>query len=191
MVRHTCFIPFCLLSFFLSRVLQVSRLKATDGLIAHKYPEHKVFVTSPNMDCLTEPLLGEQTVRLKKQLHYGVHDPLLFAQPFSSRTPHLCLIRYPGGTHFDTTIFWDIPPEDKSELANGHQLLTVPLGLIAKDYTTLLDEQFRLLQVSASVISSASEPKVHEYIKRMRYLLARLASPATYPEALMVFRIAV
>ncbi|KAJ3729252.1 hypothetical protein C8R42DRAFT_637531 [Lentinula raphanica] len=123
----------------LHRLAVVLPLKSYEGLIGIKYTEERVFMTSPNMDVLTAPLLGPQTIFLRQQMHYGEHDPCLVAQPFSSQTPWLSVIQYPYADGYASAIPWVLPVKEEFEPIDGHKLAENPLGTIPVHYTTELN----------------------------------------------------
>ncbi|KAJ3725284.1 hypothetical protein C8R42DRAFT_640173 [Lentinula raphanica] len=168
-------------------------LKSYEGLIGIKYTEEKVFMTSPNMEVLTVPLLGRQTISLRQQMHYAEHDPCLVAQPFSSQTPWLSVIQYPYAYGYASAIPWHLPVEQEFEPIDGHKLAENPLGLIPDHYTTELNRYFLALNATASthrpsIASQSSEPvykkRMNDYSSRLRYLLTKLASPLLFDEAI-------
>lgn len=70
------------------------------------------------MDTLTEPLIGDLNIRLRRDFHYGEHDPLYMPQPFNEATAHLACIPFPGtGAN---TIYWSFPDEASFEPIAGH-----------------------------------------------------------------------
>ncbi|KAE9388811.1 hypothetical protein BT96DRAFT_947324 [Gymnopus androsaceus JB14] len=178
-----------------------STLKSYDGLVGRRYPELGIFLTSPNMDTMTEPLLGDLTVRLRRDFHYGEHDPIYMPQLFHESTAYLTCIPFPGTG--DNLIFWLLPDEATFEPIPGQALSNVPLGLLP---TYLLEH----LDSAASVISDrinsptpvsapanapgpsslTNDTKIKEYRARFGYIMSCLRSPSTFPEAFMLFRIA-
>ncbi|KAJ3751683.1 hypothetical protein EV360DRAFT_89480 [Lentinula raphanica] len=134
-------------------------------------------MTSPNMEVLTVPLLGRQTISLRQQMHYGEHDPCLVAQPFSSQMPWLSVIQYPYTDGYASAIPWVLPVEEEFEPIDGHKLAENPLGTIPVHYTH-----------RPSIASQSSEPvykkRMNDYSSRLRYLLTKLASPLLFDEAI-------
>lgn len=172
--------------------LQALLLKSYEGRIGCRYPELNFFVTSPNMDKLPDSILGPQNIRLRQQLHYGTHDPCLVPQPFNTLTPHLPLIRFPGGPQMTTMIFWFLPPEEEFEAIDGHKLSLTPLGRISSHYLSQLKHQYHEILTSATSSSSSvnGHPKIREYRTRIRVLFDRLTTPATFQQASMLWRLA-
>lgn len=149
------------------------------------------------MDVLTEPLLGVQEIRLRRDLHYGEHDPLFVPQVYHPSTPHLICIPLAGTT--DSNIMWFLPSEDDFEPIDGHKLSTIPLGLLRHTLVDAFsDEHHRIIlrmdthssATSSSHPSLSSDPKIKDYRARGRYLLNRLACPMTFNQVRMVWRIA-
>lgn len=149
---------------------------------------------------MTEPLLGIQTIRLRRDFHYGEHDPLFMPQPFDESTPHLMCIWFPGSG--DNSIFWTLLTEDLFEPIAGQALSSNPLGRLPSEQITQLHGAYEniLLYVSSPAPVKApfdaptsaaltKDPKVKEYSSRFRYLLNRLYSPSIFAKALMVWRI--
>lgn len=170
-------------------------------MVGRHYPELDIFITSPNMDTLTEPLLGTQTVHLRRDLHYGEHDPCLMPQPFDNDNPHLACLHYPGmGTH---RIFWSLPSKESFEPLPGHNLSDIPLGHLPPieleqlhgtfmDLKLILDSPPPAYAPDGAPSSTAlnADLKVKEYQSRFHYLFTRLADSAIYSEAAMLWRIA-
>lgn len=166
-------------------------MKSYEGLIGCKYPAHDVFVTSPNMETLPHPLLGVQQIRMRKQFHYGEHDPNLVAQPFNEQIPYLCLIPYPYTTDATNTTVWYMPQESTFEPIDGHRLSQDPLGLLPDNDVRLLEMQFHDLTTSFSQlppsqisVSSAQSSRMKDYKTRIRFLINRLRTPMLWAEAI-------
>lgn len=147
------------------------------------------------MNTLTEPLLGIQEIRLRRDLHYGEHDPLLMPQLFNSINPHLTCIPLPSAA--DNTIMWRLPSEDDFEPIDGHKLSAVPLGLFNQTLIKHFSNEYHSiisgmdLQPNATGHPSLSaDSKIKDYRSRARYLLNRLTCPATFKQAHMTWRIA-
>lgn len=174
-------------------VFQASLLKSYEGLVGRKYSEYGYFVTSPNMTTMPHLPFGNQNIRLRRQLHYGEHDPCLVPQPFNINARHLSLIRFPGGDT-DTTIFWTYPSELEFEPIDGQRLSDTPLGRIPSSYTDTLNQLFHQLTISSASSTYASDvsndSSVKDYRRRYRSLVARLQHPATLTEALATWRLA-
>lgn len=162
-------------------------LKSYEGLVGQHYPTQKLILTSPNMSTIPDINVGPQNIRLRRQFHYGEHDPCLSPQPFDLRVPHLILLRFPGGGDNSTTIWWTVPSELEFEPIDGHKLSSEPLGFLPKHYVDTLKSMSDSLVPSDA--KSTTDSKVKEYRSRIRYLFTRLSTPSTYPEALMVFRL--
>ncbi|KAJ3722268.1 hypothetical protein C8R42DRAFT_641697 [Lentinula raphanica] len=129
-------------------------------------------MTSPNMDVLTTPLLGPQTIFLRQQMHYGEHDPCLVAQPFSSQMPWLSVIQYPYADGYTSAIPWVLPVEEEFEPIDGHKLAENPLGTIPVHYTTELNWYFLALNTTASMhrpsrVSQSTEPVYKKHMNAL------------------------
>jgi hypothetical protein len=152
-------------------------------------------------------LLGIQNIRLRKELHYGEHDPCFSPQPFHEETPHLPLIPFPGSSEGATDVLWVIPSEDDFEPIAGQTFSPTPVGLISKNCIDQLDVELTRISNRTSIpprpsSSSTGEDdhanprqpstdhKVQTYRTRIRYLLQRLWAPSVYNEAVMMWRIA-
>lgn len=167
-------------------------------MVGRRYPDLNIVVTSPNMNTMTNAIYGTERIRLRKEYHYGEHDPCLVAQPFSLRTPHLACMPFPGSG--DSNVLWALPSEDEFHPIDGYKLASIPLGVIDKNVVEQLHEKFlqirsRGLLLVPSLLSVAStaaqsDPKVKEYCARAQYLLTRLLSPSIEQEALMTWRLA-
>ncbi|KAG7090327.1 hypothetical protein E1B28_011923 [Marasmius oreades] len=70
-------------------------IRSFEGRVGNAYPGD-VIVTTPNMDYLYAPPINERRVRLRKDLHFGEDDPLLFPQPFNRNIAHLSVIQLPS-----------------------------------------------------------------------------------------------
>lgn len=149
------------------------------------------------MNMLTEPLLGIQEIRLRRDLHYGEHDPLLMPQLYNSSIPHLSCI--PLASAADNTIMWRLPSEDDFEPIDGHKLSAIPLGLFTKTLVGHLSHEYHNVlsgidsQPNTNNIacpSLSADSKIKDYRSRARYLLNQLACPATFKRARMTWRIA-
>lgn len=142
--------------------------------------------------------LGVQNVRLRRELHYGEHDPCLAPQPFDLSTAHLTVIRFPGSapstaTPGDgyTTILWARPSETDFEPIAGQTLSENPVGLMSSNLIEQLEKEVEdIYRRLSSPRNPAADPKVKEYRARIRYLLARLRSPSVSSEANMIWSIA-
>ena len=166
-------------------------MKSYEGLIGCKYPAHDVFVTSPNMKTLSHPLLGNQQIRMRQQLHFGEHDSCLVAQPFNEQTAYLCLIPYPYTSNATNTAPWTVPSESAFEPIDGHRPSQNPLGLIPEDSVCALETHFHDLSTSFSQlppsersISSFHSSRMKDYKNRIRFLLNRLRTPMLWDEAI-------
>lgn len=182
----------------ISSYLQASILKSFEGLVGCRFPDSKVYITSPNMDTMYPPLLGTQHICMRRQLHFGEHDPCLAPQLFDERTPHLTCIPFPGST--DNNILWMLPSENDFEPIEGHKLAKDPIGHLPQHLLDHLNDEYTriLLGLGAGArdssslktsVSAANDPKVKEYRSRIRYLLSHLQSPSKFGEALMVWHI--
>ncbi|KAJ3710903.1 hypothetical protein DFJ43DRAFT_1044488 [Lentinula guzmanii] len=150
-----------------------------------------LFVTSPNMDVLTLPLVGTQTIRHRLQLHYGEHDPFLVAQPFDIRTAYLAMIRYPHSSDSTTTILWDLLDESEFEPIVDQKLADDPLGKFPNHHVEQLDQYHQTVRSSHSQLAHTqgmsdhwAKSRIEEYSYGIWYLLAKLDSPMLYVEAL-------
>ncbi|KAJ3978883.1 hypothetical protein F5890DRAFT_1559526, partial [Lentinula detonsa] len=103
-----------------------------DGRVGNILPGN-IIVTSPNSNFLFSPMLqpNERQVRLRKDNHFGQHDPLFFPQPFVPSQAHLALIRAPSAdTSHKWALAWKLPTESDFEpvdvdcIAKGLGLLT-------------------------------------------------------------------
>lgn len=139
------------------------------------------------MNCIPLPLLGTQRIRLRKQLHFGEHNPSLCPQPFNIHTAHLTLIQFPGPSEFVSDILWRTPGGDEFELITGHTLSNFPLGRIPSKYLMLLEAEYNTLPAHSNIIADL---KIRDYCCTIRQMLDRLASPATFTEALMTWCLA-
>lgn len=134
-------------------------------------------------------LLGIQTIRLRHGMYYGEHDPCFTPQPFNfSLAPHLALIPYPGS--LPTITLWVCPTEDEFEPIAGHRLSPIPLGRFSKELVALLEKEFLDILANSDSKASKGDPKGREYCTRIRILINCLLLPATFPQALMTWRIA-
>lgn len=126
-------------------------------------------------------------MRLRRQFHYGEHDPCFSPQPFDMQTPHLSLLRFPGPGTGDNhmTIWWSIPSEEDFEPIDGHKLSPNPLGYLPKAHIDILKSMSDLLTLSN--MKMVTNLKVKEYCSRLHYLFTHLSTLATFSEALMVF----
>lgn len=145
------------------------------------------------MDTLPEILLGEQDIRLRRDFHYGKHDPLFVPQLYNSLIPHLMCIPLAGT--IDSNIMWYLPSDKEFEAIPGHKLSSVPLDLIIPTLVEHLSNEYHcfVLQFTSSDTvrpSISTDAKIRDYHSRMNYLLNRLACPTTFNQARMVWRIA-
>lgn len=133
-------------------------------------------------------LLGVQNIRLREGFHFGEHDPCFAPQPFNlSLVPHLALIPFPDS--MDTNILWVFPTEDEFELIPGHLLSPIPLGRISQDLITILEKCFFDMVASQKSPMSNAHPKGREYRACIRILISRLLLPATFKQAVMLWRL--
>lgn len=133
-------------------------------------------------------LLGVQNIRLRQGLHFGEHDPCFAPQPFNlSLAPHLALIPFPGS--MDTNILWVCPTEGEFEPIAGHALSPLPLGRIPEPLITMLERCYLDMVASRKSAASNAHPKGREYWTRIRILISRLRSPATFQQAVIVWRL--
>ncbi|KAJ3779433.1 hypothetical protein GGU10DRAFT_338030, partial [Lentinula aff. detonsa] len=107
-------------------------LMSLDGRVGNILPGN-IIVTSPNSNFLFSPMLqpNERRVRLRKDNHFGQHDPLFCPQPFVPSQAHLALIRAPSAdTSHKWALAWKLPTESDFEpvdvdcIAKGLGLLT-------------------------------------------------------------------
>ncbi|KAJ3766647.1 hypothetical protein FB446DRAFT_849579 [Lentinula raphanica] len=181
-------------------------IKSYNGSVGRVYPNLARYITSPNSSYLPDPLVGPQSIRLRKHLHYGQHDPLLMPQPFSIKTPHLPLIRRPDSTS-DLRILWARPEEDQFDAIDGFKLSAQPIGLLLGPMVDALEHAyFEIIErmsswaiasaSSSSGTSSSSTPpqssrtdvQVKSYRGQISYLLGHLRSiPSSFSESRMIF----
>ncbi|KAJ3816185.1 hypothetical protein F5880DRAFT_1441561, partial [Lentinula raphanica] len=95
---------------FITHAPQATIMKSYNGRVGCVYSASNIFLTSPNSNVLPEPIWGTQDVRLRKQLHFGEHDPNFNPQFFSSSRPYLPLIRIPDLDDY-LKILWYFPSE--------------------------------------------------------------------------------
>lgn len=148
------------------------------------------------MQTMYPPLLGTQHIRMRRQPHFGEHDPCLAPQLFDESTPHLICIPFPGST--DNNILWTLPSEIDFEPIEGHKLAEDPIGHLPKHLLDRLSEEYTHIVLalgardsssSKAPVSATNDPKVKEYRSRIHYLLSHLQSPLKFSEALMVWHI--
>ncbi|KAJ3755853.1 hypothetical protein EV360DRAFT_85501 [Lentinula raphanica] len=177
-------------------------MKSYNGRVGCIYSESNIFLTSPNSDVLPEPVWGIQDVRLRKQLHFGQHDPDFNPQFFSMSRAYLALIRIPDLNDY-LNILWHLPSEVDFEPIDGFKLAAVPIGRFPKIqldalehalvtiYTRIDDAKFASSSsssVASTTSSLRSHPKIKEYQGRIRYLLSQLSTAAApYSESLMIW----
>lgn len=101
--------------------------------------------------------------------------------------PHLALIQFPGPSEFVSDIVWRAPGEDEFEPIAGHMLSNFSLGQIPNQYIMLLEAEYNMLPAHFNV---HADQKIKEYRQTFRQMLERLASPGTFMEALMIWRLA-
>ncbi|KAJ3739147.1 hypothetical protein DFH05DRAFT_1457453 [Lentinula detonsa] len=68
-----------------------SNIRAFDGRVGSFFPQHSLFVTSPNMDVVHAPLAMCKT-RMRADHSFGKDDPLFWPQPFHRSIGHLAVI---------------------------------------------------------------------------------------------------
>ncbi len=179
----------------------MAAIKSYEGRVGRRYPEFGVFVTSPNMDTMTDLHLGNQNIRMRKEYHFGEHDPCFTPQPFNSRTSHLTCLQFPQSVNVGFSEFmWFLPRPDDFTLINSN-VSSVCLGVIRQDLHNVLSNQFLKIKkhVSAVLNSSAEgtdsnkrikgDTKLWDYWARIQYLLGRMSAPSTYEEAAMTWRL--
>ncbi|KAJ7598319.1 hypothetical protein C8J56DRAFT_1039190 [Mycena floridula] len=49
-------------------------------------------VTTPNSDCILTPPIGTCSVSMKLDYHFGIHDPIIYPQPYVPNVAYLCAI---------------------------------------------------------------------------------------------------
>ncbi|KAJ3748452.1 hypothetical protein DFH05DRAFT_1520032 [Lentinula detonsa] len=157
--------------------MQPPATQSYEGLVGARWPEHGVFVTSPNMKVLSPPLLGPQKICERLQYHFGEHDPCLVAQPFDASTAFLSVIQYPYGVNMSSLIPWAVPDRIEFEPVLGQTLAHNPLGHLKRQ---LVDE----LESSAQSLLSRARPKLNDYQTRIRILLSQLKRPLLFNEAI-------
>lgn len=168
-------------------------IRSFEGLVGCKFPEHSTFVTSPNMQMIYHPLLGERHVRMRCDWHFGEDDPLHHPQPWSSKIGHLAVIRIanqdttrPG----DTILWWpphidDFEPIDHQS-ATTSQTPTSALGHINQTHRELLLGAIVpvLKRTSPFLQKDAWVRLLSAHLKTLRALLDL---PASFTEAAIVF----
>ncbi|KAL0573802.1 hypothetical protein V5O48_008147 [Marasmius crinis-equi] len=170
---------------------------AEHGIVGAVFDEHGVFVTSPNLEFIPPPLQGSRSIRMRKDWHFGEEDPVYFPQPFSTRVGHLACIPNPSTDISNPhRIAWQVPsagdfiPFSPSSTAQGLGLISNQLAskmkaaadaavyrvyLEAKDSTTETVESFK------------KDLFLRNYTFSLKYLCARLQSPASLQEVFMTF----
>ncbi|KAJ3816452.1 hypothetical protein F5880DRAFT_1512651, partial [Lentinula raphanica] len=181
-------------------------IKSYNGTVGRVYEDLHRYITSPNSSYLPDPLIGPQTIRMRKDLHYGQHDPLLMPQPFSLKTPHLPLIRRPDSTS-DLNILCARPEEHQFDAIDGFKLAAQPIGhLLGPMVDALEHAYFKIIERMASwalapapstsytsssstpPLSSRSDPQVKSYRGQVSYLLGHLRTiPSSFLETRMIF----
>lgn len=135
------------------------------------------------------PPENPQPVRLRRQLHYGKHNILLNAQPYTNEEPSYPLIRFPDLNN-DTMIYWATPTEADFEVMDGHRLSSVPLGTLSLSMVDQLRTIFLNLFVNNPSNLFSADPRVQRMRQRLRYLFERLTTPGMFDQALMIWRLA-
>ncbi|KAF9026989.1 hypothetical protein BDP27DRAFT_1376103 [Rhodocollybia butyracea] len=171
--------------------------KSHHGLIGREYPERKMFITSPNSYHLPDEIWGHQQVRLRRNYHYGEHDPLLMPQYLDPRVIYLSLIRLPDAEP-PFHILWRRPEEDEFEVMDGFKLAELPIGRLQKEFVEALERAYHQLYHSVNdarpssssdtpaTPSLRSDSKFKDYCGRIRFLLAHLTTAVLpFSEALM------
>ncbi|KAF9034606.1 hypothetical protein BJ165DRAFT_1534043 [Panaeolus papilionaceus] len=91
-------------------------IRVFDGLVAAYmlYEGEHVLCTSPNQHHIPLPILHEDDVRLRANLHYGTADHTLWPQFVTPNTSHFATMpRKPvNPNHTLAVIWWDPPPAD-------------------------------------------------------------------------------
>lgn len=156
-----------------------------------------MFITSPNSYHLPDEIWGHQQVRLRRNYHYGEHDPLLMPQYLDPRVIYLSLIRLPDAEP-PFHILWRRPEEDEFEVMDGFKLAELPIGRLQKEFVEALERAYHQLYHSVNdarpssssdtpaTPSLRSDSKFKDYCGRIRFLLAHLTTAVLpFSEALM------
>lgn len=111
--------------------------RSIDGLVGSMFPGD-ILVTSPNSNLMFYPPLGSCRVRMRRDNRFGCHDPLLYPQPFSSKAPHLAIIRMPShDTIHRFYTAWVVP--DDSHFTKQHRSIGSGLGTLEKNFCSNLE----------------------------------------------------
>lgn len=164
-----------------------------------------MYITSPNSRHLPAEIWGNQRVRLRKDYHYGEHDPILMPQFLNTSVLFLALIRLPD-TNPPFHILWIKPGEDEFIPIKGFKLALLPIGRLQKELVEALERPYLQLYRSvndtrpsssdpstSSNLSSASsslrsDTKFKDYCGRIRFLLAHLSTAVIpFSEAIMAW----
>jgi hypothetical protein len=158
---------------------------AWDGQVGNIL-QNDILVTSPNMSLLYLPFLDKINVRLKRDNHYGVHDPLYYPQVFSKRTAHIAIILRPNLDPQDPYYPAWMKPSSKEFIPDYQNSELVGLGHLQQDFYLRLRAMCeRVCKKITDEIVELNDRFVLEANSQLRTVLARLELPASENDLFM------
>ncbi|KAJ3473404.1 hypothetical protein NLI96_g13019 [Meripilus lineatus] len=153
-----------------------------DALVATASQCGNTVITSPNMNYIPIPALGQLCVQIRADGRFGVEDPIQWPQMLSHKYCHYsCILRRPIEPHIPRQVMWrKVTPQD---FVVSHGSLVSGIGILA--------ESFRLDLALFVDMMSRDVSKYQERTSRtmshlnfcemsMRTSLACLLFPSTY-----------
>ncbi|KAJ8085059.1 hypothetical protein PM082_003838 [Marasmius tenuissimus] len=173
--------------------------KSHEGKVGAIFEKDNVFVTTPNQSFIAPPLLGERTIKLRRDFHFGEEDPLYFPQRFSNKVPHLSVVPFPSADpSHKYAIAWRILSADNFvPLKAGDPHCT--LGLLSNSLRIAMKKAVDEVIGSVSGLTASgtlagndleawkNDRYSRSYVFGLKSLLARLDCPASYKESSMAF----
>lgn len=152
-----------------------------DGRVGNILPGD-ILVSSPNTDILYLPPLGSCRVHMRRNNHFGCHDPLLYPQPFSSKTAHLALIKTPSPDPQHKFYSAWVTPTDRHFIEQPSSGICSGLGTLEETFRSELEALAKNVLKHMPSLHVGSDEYLVLGSTQIKRLLDRLHLPASQEE---------
>lgn len=152
-----------------------------DGLVGAMEDTNQYLVTSPNVDFIPQISLGFETVKLRSDGRFGVHDPVQWPQEFHPNYKWLvCILRRPQSSSDPTQIIWRNTTMQDFEVT--YNKLALPWGLLRPSFLNPLAAVVNSLREEClgQLRSKGELAILSGHVNKMMEALKCLDFPATY-----------
>lgn len=152
-----------------------------DGLVGTIEESNQYLVTSPNVDYIPQIPMGIDSVKVRSDARFGVHDPVQWPQEFHPNYKWLiCIPRRPQSSSDTTQVIWRIPNMQDFEVTFNK--LHLPWGLLRPSFLSPLAEVVATLRERCvGLLQKKGELEIlSTHVNMMSQALKCLDFPGTY-----------